>query len=128
MGRHLTTRFKDNLGDEEGCGCGEAVAEILLSLLFLGIGAVVLSVFGIDTDAEWLDGDLMMLIGIFAIVIPAAIIFAVVHTVRKRRKNNIKKIEIHAKNEDEENEENEENIDNEDNYLNNTEKEGQDDV
>ena len=109
-------------------GCGEAVAEILLSFLFLGIGAVVLSVFGIDTDAEWLDGDIMILIGIFAIAIPAAAIFAVVHTVRKRRKNNIKRIEIHAKNEDEENEENEENIDNEDNYLNNTEKEGQDDV
>ena len=128
MKRLLSARFKDNLGDEEGCGCGEVIAEILLSLLFFGIGAVVLSVFGIDTDAEWLDGDLMMLIGIFAIAIPAAAIFAVVHTVRKRRKNNIKRIEIHAKNEDKENEENEENIENEDNYLNNTEKEGQDDV
>lgn len=82
-------------------GCGEAVAEILLSFLFLGIGAVVLFLFGVDMDAEWLDGDLMMLIGIFAIAIPAAIIFAVVHTVRKRRKNNIKRIEIYSKNEDE---------------------------
>ena len=62
---------------------------------------VVLSLLGVDTDAEWLDGDLMMLIGIFAIEIPAAIIFAVVHTVRKRKKNNIKRIEIHSKNEDE---------------------------
>ncbi|MBE6647166.1 MAG: hypothetical protein E7611_05955 [Ruminococcaceae bacterium] len=100
-------------------GCGEEVAEILLSFLFLGIGAVVLFLFGVDMDAEWLDGDLMMSIGIFAIAIPAAIFFAVVHTVRKRRKNNIKRIEIHSKNENEENE---------DNYLNNTEKEGQDDV
>ena len=100
MKRLLSIRFKENLEEEEGCGCGEEIAEILLSLLFMGIGAVVLSVFGIDTDAEWLDGDLMMLIGIFAIVIPAAAIFAVVHIVRKRKKNNIKRIEIHAKNED----------------------------
>ena len=122
MKRLFLARFKDNLGDEEGSGCGEAVAEVLLSLLFLGIGAVVLSVFGVDMDAEWLGEDLMMLIGIFAIAIPAAIIFAVVHTVHKRKKNNIKRIEIYSKNEDEENEENQKN------NLDNTEKKGQDNV
>lgn len=44
-------------------GCGEAIAEILISLLLFGVGAVVLFSFGADMDAEWLDGDLMMLIG-----------------------------------------------------------------
>ena len=79
-------------------GCGEVIAEILLSLLLFVIGAVVLSLLGVDTDAEWLDGDLMMLIGFGAIVIPVGIIFAFVHLIRKRRKRNIKKIKIYNKN------------------------------
>ena len=71
-------------------GCGEAVVEILISLLLFGIGAVVLFSFGADMDAEWLDGELMMLIGLGAVIIPAGIIFAVVHLIRKR-KNRISK-------------------------------------
>lgn len=94
------------MGDEEGCGCGEVIAEILLSLLCLGIGVAVLSLFGVDTDAEWLDEDLTMLIGLGAIFVPAGMMFAVVHAVRKRKKKNIKKIEIYNKTEDNENKEN----------------------
>ncbi len=75
------------MADEEGCGCGEVIAEILLSLLFLGIGAVVLSLFGVDMDAEWLDEDLAILIGMGAIFVPCGIIFAAVHFFRKKRKN-----------------------------------------
>ena len=92
-------------------GCGEAVAEILLSLLLFGIGVVVLSLLGVDTDAEWLDGDLMMLIGLCAVIVPVGIIFAVIHIMRKRKKRNIKKIKTYNKNE-----------------LENTERNGQDDV
>ena len=92
-------------------GCGEVIAEILLSLLFFGIGVVVLSLLGVDTDAEWLDGDLMMLIGLCAVIIPVGIIFAALHILRKRKKRNIKKIKIYSKNE-----------------LENTERNGQDDV
>jgi NADH:ubiquinone oxidoreductase subunit K len=124
----MDSQKKTGMKIKEGCGCGEEIAEILLSLLFLGIGAVVLSVFGIDTDAEWLDGELMMLIGIFAIAIPVAIIFAVVHIVRKRKKNNIKRIEIHSKNEPEKNEENQENQQNQEENSDNEEKKGQDNV
>ncbi len=126
MKRLLSARFKDNLGDEEGCGCGDVIAEILLSLLFLGIGAVVLSLFDVDTDAEWLDGDLLMLIGIGVIIIPAAIIFAVVHAVRKKKRKNIKKMEIYSKNEDEQTEiETEET---EEKNSDQTEKEAKDDL
>lgn len=92
-------------------GCGEAIAEILLSLLLFGIGVVVLSLLGVDTDAEWLDGDLMMLIGLCAVIVPLGIIFAVIHIMRKRKKRNIKKIKTYNKNE-----------------LENTERNGQDDV
>lgn len=92
-------------------GCGEAVAEILLSLLLFGIGVVVLSLLGVDTDAEWLDSDLMMLIGLCAVIVPVGIIFAVIHIMRKRKKRNIKKIKTYNKNE-----------------LENTERNGQDDV
>ena len=92
-------------------GCGEAIAEILLSMLLFGIGVVVLSLLGVDTDAEWLDGDLMMLIGLCAVIVPLGIIFAVIHIMRKRKKRNIKKIKTYNKNE-----------------LENTERNGQDDV
>ena len=92
-------------------GCGEAIAEILLSLLLFGIGVVVLSLLGVDTDAEWLDSDLMMLIGLCAVIVPVGIIFAVIHIMRKRKKRNIKKIKTYNKNE-----------------LENTERNGQDDV
>ena len=92
-------------------GCGEAVAEILISLLLFGIGAVVLFSFGADMDAEWLDGDLMMLIGLGAVIVPVGIIFAALHILRKRKKRNIKKIKTYNKNE-----------------LENTERNGQDDV
>ena len=80
-------------------GCGEVIAEILLSLLFFGIGVVVLSLLGVDTDAEWLDGELVMLIGLCAVIIPVGIIFAALHILRKRKKRNIKKIKIYNKNE-----------------------------
>jgi hypothetical protein len=49
-------------------------------------------------DAEWLDGDLMMLIGLGAVIIPAGIIFAVVHLIRKRKNRISKKIKIYNKN------------------------------
>ena len=79
-------------------GCGEAIAEILLSLLFFGIGVVVLSLLGVDTDSEWFDGELVMLIGLCAVIIPVGIIFAALHILRKRKKRNIKKIKIYNKN------------------------------
>lgn len=108
--------MKDKTKEKLKEGCGEAVAEIVLSLIFCAIGAGVLALLGVSLSVEWLDEDLVMLIGILAIAIPAAIIFAVVHTVRKRKRNSIKKIEIHIKNEPKEN------------NLDNTEKKGQDDV
>lgn len=95
-------------------GCGDAVAEIIISLIFLAIGAAVLALFGIGIDAEWLDGDLIILIGIGAIFIPAGIIFAIVDIARKRKKKNIKKIEIYNKNKE--------------NDLDDTERKEQDDV
>ena len=84
-------------------GCGDAIAEIVFSLIFCVIGAIVLSLFGVGKDVEWLDEDLLMLIGIGVIFIPAVIISAVVHTVRKKKRRISKKIEINSKNNDEEN-------------------------
>lgn len=92
MKNNFKSRFKE--------GCGDAVAEIVLSLLFLGIGAAVLAVFGVGGDAEWLDDDLMILIGIGAVLIPGAIIFAIIRAVKKRKKEKIKKLELYKHDED----------------------------
>ena len=78
-------------------GCGEAVAEIICSLIFMAVGGAILAIFGVSGDVEWLDGDLVILIGIGAIILPTGIIFAVIHAVRKRKKQNVKKIEINNK-------------------------------
>ena len=89
MKKRFKSRFRTELG--------ETALEIILSLIFLGIGAMVLALFGVSGDAEWLDGDLVLLIGIGAIIVPTGIIFAVIHAVRKRKKQNVKKIEINNK-------------------------------
>ena len=69
-------------------GCGEAVLEIVLSLVLLAIGAGVLALFGVSGDVEWLDGDLLMLIGIGAILLVGGAVSVVVRVIKKRKKEN----------------------------------------
>ena len=69
-------------------GCGEAALEIVLSLVLLAIGAGVLALFGVSGDVEWLDGDLLMLIGIGAILLVGGAVSVVVRVIKKRKKEN----------------------------------------
>ncbi len=55
----------------------------------------MLALFGVGSDAEWLDGELMMLIGIGAIFIPAGIIFAIIHAIKKKKEKKIKKLKLY---------------------------------
>ena len=82
MKKRFKSRFRIELG--------EAALEIILSLVFLGIGAMVLALFGVSGDAEWLDSDLVMLIGIVAVFLVGSAIGVIVWTVKKKnkRKNN----------------------------------------
>lgn len=66
-------------------GCGEAALEIVLSLVLLAIGAGVLALFGVSVDAEWLDEDLLMLIGIGAVLLVGGAVFGVFRIIKKKK-------------------------------------------
>ena len=54
----------------------EGLAEIVLTLICFGIGAFIVSLFGVNLDSPNIDGDLIILLGI---VVPV-VIFGTVHT------------------------------------------------
>lgn len=43
----------------------EGLLEIVLTLIFLGIGALIVSVFGVELDSPNIDFDLIVLLGVF---------------------------------------------------------------
>lgn len=57
------------MSKKSGCleAIGEIIAEIILTLVFFGIGTLVMKLFGIELDGESTDGDLLILVGIGAI-------------------------------------------------------------
>ena len=57
----------------------EGLGEIALTLIFFGIGALVIGLFGVKLDSPNIDGDFVILIGI---VVPLAIFGAVFALVR----------------------------------------------
>ena len=65
---------------------GDAVLEIILSIILLAIGAGVLALFGVSGDAEWLDGDLVILIGIGAVAVVGGAVGALIFAIKKKRK------------------------------------------
>ena len=54
----------------------EGLAEIVLTLICFGIGAFIVSLFGVNLDSPNIDGDLIILLGIVVLVV----IFGTVHT------------------------------------------------
>ena len=54
----------------------EGLAEIVLTLICFGIGAFIVSLFGVSLDSPNIDGDLIILLGI---VVPV-VIFGAVYT------------------------------------------------
>ena len=54
----------------------EGLLEIVLTLIFFGIGALVVSAFGVELDSPNIDYDLIILLGIVVLVV----IFGTVHT------------------------------------------------
>ena len=54
----------------------EGLAEIVLTLICFGIGAFIVSLFGVNLESPNIDGDLIILLGIVVLVV----IFGTVHT------------------------------------------------
>ena len=61
----------------------EILVELLMTLIFFGIGALILYLFGVNLDAPSLDGDLIVLLGIVAFAAVFGAIFALVAYIKK---------------------------------------------
>ena len=64
-------------------GLLEALVEIVLTLIFFGIGALIISLFGIKLNSLNTDGDLIVLIGIIVPIVIFGIIYALVRFFKK---------------------------------------------
>lgn len=62
----------------------EIVGEVVLTLVFGGIGLLILGLFGVKSPLESLDGDLLVLIGIGAFAVIAAIVILIVKLIKRR--------------------------------------------
>ena len=68
--------FKENLTD--------GIVELVLSLVFIGVGALVLRLFSIDWNA--VDGDTLILIGIIALCVLGLIGYVIYCLLKKKKK------------------------------------------
>ena len=64
----------------------ETVCELLLALLFFGIGALILRAFGISRNNAAIDPELTVLIGFVAVAIPFLTAWFLVAWIKKRLK------------------------------------------
>ena len=68
----------------------EALGELVLMLIFFGIGILIIRLFGIEFDSSVLDDDLIILIGIIACAVVFAIVWILVQWLKKIIKGNRK--------------------------------------
>ena len=64
-------------------GLLEAILEIVLTLIFFGIGALIISMFGVELDSLDTDGDLIVLIGIIVPIVLFGIVYALARFFKK---------------------------------------------
>ena len=64
----------------------EVLLELLLYVVFFGIGALILFLFGVKIDVAALDFELILLIGCAPFTL-FGIVFFVVYWIRKKMKN-----------------------------------------
>ena len=61
----------------------EAFFEGLLEIIFFGIGALVVSAFGVELDSPNIDFDLIVLLGIIVPVVVFRLVYALVQWLKK---------------------------------------------
>ena len=61
----------------------ELAFEIVFTLLFFGIGALIINAFGIELDAQSIDFDLIVLLGIVALIIVFGAVYALIQRFKK---------------------------------------------
>ena len=61
----------------------EGLLEIVLTLIFFGIGSLVVSAFGVELDSTNIDFDLIVLLGIIVPVVVCALVCVLVKWLKK---------------------------------------------
>ena len=69
-------KFKENLG--------EAIGELFLYALFIGIGCGIFALFGKFDAFENIDGDTLALVGILALVVVTAVVCKIIQFFKKK--------------------------------------------
>jgi hypothetical protein len=64
-------------------GLLDGLAELVLTLIFFGIGAYIVSLFGVDFNSPDVDHDLIVLLGIVAFFVIFVIAYALIRWVKK---------------------------------------------
>ena len=61
----------------------EGLLEIVLTLIFFGIGALIVSAFGVDLDSPNIDFDLIVLLGIIVPIVVFGLICTLVQWLKR---------------------------------------------
>ena len=69
-------KFKENLGD--------AMMELFLYALFIGIGCGIFALFGKFDALENIDGDTLFLVGILALVVVTTVVCKIIQFFKKK--------------------------------------------
>ena len=80
---------------------GEALLEVILSVVLFGIGALILLPFGIHPDDERLDSDLVILVGGAALLLLGGGLFFAIRGWKKKRNQATKTNETQEQKENE---------------------------
>lgn len=65
----------------------EAVAELIMTLIFFGIGIGIVSLFGVDIALDSVDPDLMILIGIAGFIVVFAAVYMISRFIKKKKRS-----------------------------------------
>ena len=63
---------------------GEAIGELFLYALFIGIGCGIFALFGKFDALENIDGDTLFLVGILALVVVTAVVCKIIQFFKKK--------------------------------------------
>ena len=75
----------------------EGLLEIVLTLIFFGIGALIIRAFGVELDSPNIDFDLIILLGIIVPIVVFGIVCALVQWFKKTIKNKHKSRPCHPR-------------------------------
>ena len=70
-------------------GLLEGLGELVLTFIFFGVGAYIVSLFGVDFDSPDVDHDLLVLLGIAALAVIVVIVYVLVRWIKKMIRNKL---------------------------------------